>query len=138
MSTPLFLEYEDVVQRPENRLATGMSETDVAEFLAAFASAAEGVEVMNTRGGPAIPATDSRQEDKGRKPSKHRCVTPAWQSSVAAAPARRHGVLSEGSEIWHRPQEGGRGEVGCVVLRVALPVNGRWRDSFVQCVRRIT
>jgi len=44
-STALFLEYEDVLQRPENRLATGMSEGDVEEFLAAFASAAEGVDV---------------------------------------------------------------------------------------------
>jgi len=44
-STALFLEYEDVLQRPENRLATGMSDGDVEEFLAAFASAAEGVDV---------------------------------------------------------------------------------------------
>jgi predicted nucleic acid-binding protein len=41
----LFLEYEDVLLRPENRLATGMSESDVDGFLAAFASAAEGVDV---------------------------------------------------------------------------------------------
>jgi len=45
VSTALFLEYEDVLQRPENRLATGMSEADVEGFLAAFASAAEGVDV---------------------------------------------------------------------------------------------
>jgi putative PIN family toxin of toxin-antitoxin system len=45
VSTALFLEYEDVLQRPENRLATGMSEADVQAFLAAFASAAEGVGV---------------------------------------------------------------------------------------------
>src|SRR5689334_16982350 len=45
VSTALFLEYEDVLQRPENRLATGMSEADVQAFLAAFASAAEGVDV---------------------------------------------------------------------------------------------
>jgi putative PIN family toxin of toxin-antitoxin system len=45
VSTALFLEYEDVLQRPENRLATGMSEADVQAFLAAFASAAEGVAV---------------------------------------------------------------------------------------------
>jgi putative PIN family toxin of toxin-antitoxin system len=45
VSTALFLEYEDVLRRPENRLATGMSEADVEGFLAAFASAAEGVEV---------------------------------------------------------------------------------------------
>lgn len=41
----MFLEYEEVLQRPENRLATGMSEKDVEGFLAAFASAAEGVDV---------------------------------------------------------------------------------------------
>jgi putative PIN family toxin of toxin-antitoxin system len=45
VSTALFLEYEDVLKRPENRLATGMSEADVEGFLAAFASAAEGVDV---------------------------------------------------------------------------------------------
>lgn len=44
-TTALFLEYEDVLSRPEHRLATGMSEEDVAEFMAAFASAAEPVEV---------------------------------------------------------------------------------------------
>jgi putative PIN family toxin of toxin-antitoxin system len=45
VSTALFLEYEEVLQRPENRLATGMSEQDVEAFLAALASAAEAVEV---------------------------------------------------------------------------------------------
>jgi putative PIN family toxin of toxin-antitoxin system len=45
VSTALFLEYEDVLKRPENRLATGMSDEDVDDFLAALASAAEPVEV---------------------------------------------------------------------------------------------
>jgi putative PIN family toxin of toxin-antitoxin system len=45
VTTALFLEYEDVLLRAEQRLATGMSEADVAGFLAALASAAEGVEV---------------------------------------------------------------------------------------------
>jgi putative PIN family toxin of toxin-antitoxin system len=45
VTTAVFLEYEDVLLRPEHRLATGMSELDVAGFLAAFASAAEPVEV---------------------------------------------------------------------------------------------
>ncbi len=45
VTTALFLEYEDVLSRPEQRLATGMSENDVAEFMAAFASAAEPVDV---------------------------------------------------------------------------------------------
>ena len=45
VSTALFLEYEEVVERPETRLATGMSEDDVDGFLAALASAAEAVEV---------------------------------------------------------------------------------------------
>ena len=45
VSTALFLEYEDVLKRAENRLATGMSEADVDGFLAALASAAEPVEV---------------------------------------------------------------------------------------------
>lgn len=41
----LFLEYEEVLLRAEHRLATGMSEADVAGFLAALASASEGVDV---------------------------------------------------------------------------------------------
>lgn len=45
VTTSLFLEYEEVLLRAEHRLATGMSEADVAGFLAAFASASEGVEV---------------------------------------------------------------------------------------------
>lgn len=45
VTTALFLEYEDVLRRPEHRLATGMSERDVERALAAFASAAEPVEV---------------------------------------------------------------------------------------------
>lgn len=45
VTTAMFLEYEDVLLRPEQRLATGMSTDDVAGFLAAFASASEPVEV---------------------------------------------------------------------------------------------
>jgi putative PIN family toxin of toxin-antitoxin system len=45
VSTGLFLEYEEVLTRPETRLATGMSHDDVGGFLAALASAAEAVEV---------------------------------------------------------------------------------------------
>jgi len=45
VSTALFLEYEEVLKRPEIRLATGMAEEDVGGFLAALASAAEAVEV---------------------------------------------------------------------------------------------
>jgi putative PIN family toxin of toxin-antitoxin system len=45
VSTALFLEYEEVLRRPEHRIATGMTDEDVEKFLAAFASAAEGVDV---------------------------------------------------------------------------------------------
>jgi hypothetical protein len=45
VSTALFLEYEEVLQRPENRLATGMGEEDIEKFLAALASAAEGLDL---------------------------------------------------------------------------------------------
>ena len=48
MTTALFLEYEDVLSRSDQRLATGMSKEDVAGFLAAFASAAEAVDVYFT------------------------------------------------------------------------------------------
>ncbi|MFT4256372.1 MAG: putative toxin-antitoxin system toxin component, PIN family [Pseudoxanthomonas sp.] len=45
VTTALFLEYEDVLKRPEHRLATGMSETAVDSVLAALASASLPVEV---------------------------------------------------------------------------------------------
>jgi putative PIN family toxin of toxin-antitoxin system len=45
VTTALFLEYEDVLSRPEQRLATGMSKEDVAGFLSALASAAYPVDV---------------------------------------------------------------------------------------------
>jgi len=45
VTTALFLEYEEVLLRPEHRLATGLSEEDVERLLAALASAAEPVEV---------------------------------------------------------------------------------------------
>jgi putative PIN family toxin of toxin-antitoxin system len=44
-SPPLFLEYEDVLKRPEQRLVHGLSLADVDRFLAALASAIEPVEV---------------------------------------------------------------------------------------------
>ncbi len=42
---PLFLEYEDVLKRPEQRLAHGYSLDDIDEILGALASAIEAVEV---------------------------------------------------------------------------------------------
>ena len=45
VTTALFLEYEDALNRPEQRLATGMATEDVVGFLAALASAAEPVDV---------------------------------------------------------------------------------------------
>ena len=40
----LFLEYEDVLKRPEQRLVTGLSLDEIDQFLAALASACEPVE----------------------------------------------------------------------------------------------
>ena len=48
VTTALFLEYEDVLNRPEQRLATRMATEQVEGFLAAFASAAEAVDVHFT------------------------------------------------------------------------------------------
>jgi putative PIN family toxin of toxin-antitoxin system len=45
VTTTLFFEYEDVLNQPEQRLATGMAKEDVLGFLAALASAAEPVDV---------------------------------------------------------------------------------------------
>lgn len=59
VSTALFLEYEDVLMRPDTRLATKMDAANVEGFLAAFASAAEGVEV-NFRWRPQL--TDPNDE----------------------------------------------------------------------------
>jgi putative PIN family toxin of toxin-antitoxin system len=45
VSTPLFLEYEDVLKRPEQLQAMATTEDAVDGFLSAFASASEAVEV---------------------------------------------------------------------------------------------
>jgi putative PIN family toxin of toxin-antitoxin system len=45
VSTALFLEYEDVLKRPEQRLAHGLDPSQIDRFLAALASASEPVEV---------------------------------------------------------------------------------------------
>lgn len=44
-TTPLFLEYEAVLKRPEQQLATGLDHGQVDRFLAALASAVEPVEI---------------------------------------------------------------------------------------------
>lgn len=41
---PLFLEYEDVLKRPEQRLVHGLSEEQIDEFLGEFAALIEPVE----------------------------------------------------------------------------------------------
>ena len=53
VTTAIFLEYEAVLMRAEQRLATGMREADVAGFLAALASAAAPVE-LNFRWRPQL------------------------------------------------------------------------------------
>jgi putative PIN family toxin of toxin-antitoxin system len=45
VTTALFLEYEAVLLRPEQQLATGMNPSDIGGFLSALASVAEPVEV---------------------------------------------------------------------------------------------
>ena len=45
VTTAVFLEYEAVLLRAEQRLATGMNEADVEGFLRAMAAAAEPVEI---------------------------------------------------------------------------------------------
>lgn len=59
VTTALFLEHEDALLRAETRLATKMTEADVDKFLAAYASAAEGVDV-NFRWRPQL--TDPKDE----------------------------------------------------------------------------
>lgn len=44
-SPPLFLEYEDVPKRPEHRLVHTLTLEEIDEFLAAFASAVEPVDL---------------------------------------------------------------------------------------------
>lgn len=45
LTSALFLEYEDVLKRPEQRLAHGMSMAQIDGFLSAFASASVAVNV---------------------------------------------------------------------------------------------
>lgn len=44
VTTALFLEYEDVLRRPDQRLAHGLSPVEIDRFLAALASASEPIE----------------------------------------------------------------------------------------------
>jgi predicted nucleic acid-binding protein len=44
-TTALFLEYEDVLKRPEQRLASGLDVGAIDEFLAEFAAVCEPVEI---------------------------------------------------------------------------------------------
>ncbi|BAM06999.1 putative toxin-antitoxin system toxin component, PIN family [Leptospirillum ferrooxidans] len=53
----LFLEYEDVLKRPENRSVIGMSLDDIDKFLFALASACEPVDV-HFRWRPQLKDTD--------------------------------------------------------------------------------
>jgi putative PIN family toxin of toxin-antitoxin system len=50
----LFLEYEEVIKRPEHRLVTGLSLAEVDRFLSALASACEGVDI-HFRWRPQLP-----------------------------------------------------------------------------------
>lgn len=45
VTTALFLEYEAVLKRPEQRSMTGMTEAEVDGFMSEFAALAEGVDV---------------------------------------------------------------------------------------------
>ena len=45
LTSTLFLEYEDVLKRPEQRIAHGLSLTQIDGFLSALASASEAVNV---------------------------------------------------------------------------------------------
>ena len=54
---PLFLEYEEVLLRPEQRLAHGLTPAEVDEFLAEFAALIEPVE-LHFRWRPQSPDTD--------------------------------------------------------------------------------
>jgi putative PIN family toxin of toxin-antitoxin system len=45
VTIPLFLEYEQVLKRPEHRIIAGLSESDIDLLLAAFADAAEPVDL---------------------------------------------------------------------------------------------
>lgn len=45
VSTPLFVEYESVLKRPEHQLASGLSLVDIDQFLAAFAAASKPVDI---------------------------------------------------------------------------------------------
>jgi predicted nucleic acid-binding protein len=45
VTTPLWLEYEAVLTRPEHQLVHGLTPAEIRRFLGAFASASEAVEV---------------------------------------------------------------------------------------------
>jgi predicted nucleic acid-binding protein len=54
VTTPLWLEYEAVLTRPEHQLVHGLTPAEIRRFLGAFASASEAVEV-HFRWRPTLP-----------------------------------------------------------------------------------
>ena len=54
VTTPLWLEYEAVLTRPERQLVHGLTPAEIQRFLGAFASASEAVEV-HFRWRPTLP-----------------------------------------------------------------------------------
>ncbi|WP_293531872.1 putative toxin-antitoxin system toxin component, PIN family [Phenylobacterium sp.] len=54
VTTPLWLEYEAVLTRPEHQLVHGFTPAEIQRFLGAFASASEAVEV-HFRWRPTLP-----------------------------------------------------------------------------------
>ncbi len=54
VTTPLWLEYEAVLTRPEHQLVHGLAPAEIRRFLGAFASASEAVEV-HFRWRPTLP-----------------------------------------------------------------------------------
>ena len=54
VTTPLYLEYEAVLTRPEHQLVHGLTPAEIRRFLSAFASASEAVEV-HFRWRPTLP-----------------------------------------------------------------------------------
>ena len=100
-TTALFLEYEDVLKRPEQRMASGLSAEQVDAALSALAAAIEPVEVHFTwRPVAADPADDMVMEAaiNGRADA---LVTHNVRDFAAVAPRFGIPVLTPGV-LWER------------------------------------
>jgi predicted nucleic acid-binding protein len=100
-TTALFLEYEDVLKRPEQMMASGLSAAQVDAAVAALAAAMEPVEIYFTWRPVAADPGDDMVLDAAINGRADPLVTHNVPHFAAAAPRFGVAVLTPGA-LWER------------------------------------